>query len=136
MFKAEERKYENSLCNKDTSAGREEAPGSLQPQPGHSEEKEEDTGEPDERSASLAIEENDTPNMKSEEGQDIHRRLKKGRITSKESAKPIFLSENIRTFNNPISYLGGPTIEYDEGEGGSRSRNDSLTSLTSITSLD
>ncbi|XP_068217367.1 axotactin-like isoform X2 [Palaemon carinicauda] len=59
-------------------------------------------------------------------------RLKKGKITKDKKDKPIFLSENLRTFSNPISYLGGPTIVYDEDAGEGRSRQNSLTSITSL----
>ncbi|XP_069943714.1 axotactin-like isoform X3 [Cherax quadricarinatus] len=57
---------------------------------------------------------------------------KKGRVVKGKKINPIFLSENVRTFSNPISYLGGPSIEYEEGEGATRSRSESLTSVTSI----
>ncbi|KAK7082019.1 hypothetical protein SK128_004252 [Halocaridina rubra] len=60
------------------------------------------------------------------------KRLKRGKIADKKSASPVFLAENLRTFSNPISYFGGPTIEYEENEGGGRSRNDSLASNTSL----
>lgn len=63
---------------------------------------------------------------------EIDGRLRKGRITKGKKDSPIFLSENLRTFSNPISYLGGPTIEYDEETREGRVRQDSLTSITSL----
>lgn len=65
------------------------------------------------------------------------RRRKKGRVT-REQQSPIFLAEGVRTFSNPISYLGGPNIKYEEEEGdggggeGSRQRNDSIVSTASL----
>ncbi|KAK4313149.1 hypothetical protein Pmani_015490 [Petrolisthes manimaculis] len=57
-----------------------------------------------------------------------------GRIT-KTKKSPVFLSEAMRTFSNPISYLGGPNIEYEgqeEEQQGTRKRNDSVCSTTSL----
>ncbi|KAK3867352.1 hypothetical protein Pcinc_027184 [Petrolisthes cinctipes] len=56
-----------------------------------------------------------------------------GRIT-KTKKSPVFLSEAMRTFSNPISYLGGPNIEYEgqEEQQGTRSRNDSVCSTASL----
>lgn len=59
----------------------------------------------------------------------VQRRLKKGRIDKRKNVKPIFLSEDLRTFNNPISYLGGPNITYDED---AASKRDSMISITSL----
>lgn len=59
------------------------------------------------------------------------RRTKRGRITKKKKASPIHLSGALRTFSNPISYLGGPNIEYEEVKEG-RERQDSVTSITSL----
>ncbi|XP_064112749.1 axotactin-like isoform X4 [Macrobrachium nipponense] len=72
------------------------------------------------------------PSGASATDREIDGRLKKGRITKGKKDSPIFLSENLRTFSNPISYLGGPTIEYDEDTREGRTRQDSLTSLTSL----
>ncbi|KAG8261107.1 hypothetical protein J6590_081364 [Homalodisca vitripennis] len=41
---------------------------------------------------------------------------------------PVFLSEDQRTFLNPISYLGGPRFPADKGNTASRSK-ESLISL-------
>lgn len=55
-----------------------------------------------------------------------------GRVT-KTKKNPIFLSEAMRTFSNPISYLGGPNIEYEgQEEQTTRTRNDSVCSTTSL----
>ncbi|XP_047491235.1 aspartic and glutamic acid-rich protein-like [Penaeus chinensis] len=59
------------------------------------------------------------------------RRTKRGRITKKRKASPIHLQGALRTFSNPISYLGGPNIEYEEVREG-RERQDSVTSITSL----
>ncbi|XP_042204036.1 uncharacterized protein LOC121853752 isoform X3 [Homarus americanus] len=62
----------------------------------------------------------------------VSRRLKKGHISRGKKLNPVYLSENLRNFNNPISYFGGPDIEYDEDSEGNRSRTESLTSVTSL----
>ncbi|XP_063593453.1 axotactin-like isoform X3 [Penaeus indicus] len=59
------------------------------------------------------------------------KRTKRGRITKKRKASPIHLPGALRTFSNPISYLGGPNIEYEEVKEG-RERQDSVTSITSL----
>ncbi|XP_069996175.1 axotactin-like isoform X4 [Penaeus vannamei] len=59
------------------------------------------------------------------------KRAKRGRISKKKKASPIHLAGALRTFSNPISYLGGPTIEYEEVKEG-RERQDSVTSITSL----
>lgn len=59
------------------------------------------------------------------------KRTKRGRITKKRKASPIHLAGALRTFSNPISYLGGPNIEYEEVREG-RERQDSVTSITSL----
>lgn len=68
------------------------------------------------------------------------RRRKKGHVTG-EKQTPIYLAGGVRTFSNPISYFGGPNIEYEEeegdgggggGGGGGRQRNDSIVSTTSL----
>ncbi|CAL4069522.1 unnamed protein product [Meganyctiphanes norvegica] len=65
----------------------------------------------------------------------VKRRSKKGIIVQGPSLKPVFLSGDMRSFNNPISYLGGPTIVYPNGDEEDK-RRDSTTSLSSIVSID
>ncbi|XP_050693160.1 axotactin-like isoform X4 [Eriocheir sinensis] len=77
-----------------------------------------------------------------EEAPVKRRRRKKGKVTRKKQS-PIYLGSGGRTFSNPMSYLGGPSIQYEEEEGegegeeeggrrGSRYHRDSIASITSL----
>ncbi|XP_045118187.1 neurofilament heavy polypeptide-like [Portunus trituberculatus] len=68
------------------------------------------------------------------------RRRRKGRVT-REKQSPVFLSEGVRTFSNPVSYFGGPNIKYEEEDGGAAAGGsdggaESRLSIISNVSLD
>nr|XP_045615299.1 uncharacterized protein LOC123768669 isoform X4 [Procambarus clarkii] len=91
------------------------------------EHKEKEKGKEDDRGQEEEEESGNAPEKKT-----ASNRSNKGHIVRGKKLNPVFLADNLRTFSNPISYLGGPSIEYEEGGQGSRSRSESLTSTSSL----